>query len=522
MGNDIELQDMYLGKTDAKHELLENTKEEIERFENSFLIPDNIIIDDFLESRTHFIMGLKGTGKTSLLRYIGLKANDMTETYSTFILFKSQFDKQNKEDFTKASNTFMVDIKRTKGDSDFVEAWTWFFHQYIVKMVDEQNLTVFERDKNWEKYKACISSMENNNESKGLHKYFPRIKHGNVEVGANFQAINGKLGLDFEFSDSKKTKVKFGSILNEVNMFYSNLTKGTGKMFIMFDELELSITSDKENSRDARMVRDVIIAINKFNNMSRANGCSLTIIAAIRSEVMTSVSTLGKEINKIVTDFGIKIYWHQAGGDINTHPILQILSKRLISAEIACGLGMSSSEEIWNKYFPKTVQGIDTPRYILHQTWYRPRDIVRLLTVAKNQFPRKKQFDQEVFDAIRKNYSEESWIELTEELTVTYSIEQINGIKRLLYGYKPYFSYGDIDSHATKICELESDIENLLKEHKLGDILKQLYKIGFIGNVTKSNNTNRYRFSYRGDDELLLNMNMMVHFALRPHLSIFE
>jgi len=40
-------------------------------------------------------------------------------------------------------------------------------------------------------------------------KFFPKLKRGTIEVGMQFAVINGKLGLDLEFDNSEKTKVKF-------------------------------------------------------------------------------------------------------------------------------------------------------------------------------------------------------------------------------------------------------------------------------------------------------------------------
>ena len=64
----IRLRDLKLGKIDAKNELLDSSPEELSFFENSFLMPETVTIEDFTNNNVFFVTGMKGTGKTALLR----------------------------------------------------------------------------------------------------------------------------------------------------------------------------------------------------------------------------------------------------------------------------------------------------------------------------------------------------------------------------------------------------------------------------------------------------------------------
>ena len=70
--------------------------------------------------------------------------------------------------------------------------------------------------------------------------------------------------------------------------------------------------------------------------------------------------------------------------------------------------------------------------YLLDQTWYKPRDIIRLFSIIQKQHGQKSFFDQEIFDSVRKTYAEESWIEFEEVLTAKYSDAEVEGIKKSL------------------------------------------------------------------------------------------
>lgn len=87
--NILKLKDLQLGSLDAKNELIEDTDEVKELFTNSYVLPPNFDLDKFYQKKNYFITGLKGTGKTALLRYISIKLEEDSNTYSKFILFKS-------------------------------------------------------------------------------------------------------------------------------------------------------------------------------------------------------------------------------------------------------------------------------------------------------------------------------------------------------------------------------------------------------------------------------------------------
>lgn len=464
---------------------------------------------------------MKGTGKTALLRYISLKANEMNAT-SSFILFKSDITEEDRKIFSHAANAITIDSANIPDNQDFVDVWFWFIHRHIVNTINKCKVPVFKKNKEWNQYKACVLATSLDDEYSFFSRFFPKLKRGVAKVDAQFPIISANLGLDFEFSDSKKTHVKFNHLVTKANDLFTKLTPDTGKLYILLDELELSLITTKLYKRDARIIRDAIISIEKLNTISKSKGFGICLIGAIRSEVLTAVASLGKEINKPTSDFGIPIYWHQSGGDISTHPILKILIKRINSSELCHDAQMQSSDnEIWDSYFPKYVQETPTPTYILHQTWYRPRDVIRLLTLAQKHYPTKTSFDHQVFDAIRKQYSTESWTELSEELKALFNDNEMEGIKRLFYGFKANFSYAEISIRAKKNRTMYGELDALLDKHQLPFILSKLYKIGFIGNVSDARRKSHYRFSHRGDDEILMDKDFTIHRGLRSYLSIY-
>lgn len=517
----LQLMDLYLGNIDAKHELISNSADERMRFSDSFFMPENIILDNYINGTKYFVTGLKGTGKTALLRYMAIQVEETIKANTSFILFKSDIKEQERKDFAKAAGTTLVNSSSTSNESEdlnneFEDVWMWFLHRHIVEVVNKGNSNPFKNDINWKKYVACITAPNHGDEESGIKKLIPKLKRGNVEVNAGTDGLSGTLGLEFDWDDNIHTKIKFNSIVKQANNLFSKLIGTEKRLYIFLDELELTLDNNKKYVRDKKLIRDLIIAINEFNMVCKKNKFNVHLIAAIRSEVLTAVESSGKEINKIINDFATPIIWHQSGGNISNHPILQIIIKRLKATEKFYKMNLdSSSEAIWRRYFPENIQNENTEKYILHLTWYRPRDVIRLLNIARQQYPKAPNFSHQVFDGIKKNYSSESWTELSEELRAIYREEEIDGIKRLFYGIKNPFYFNYLSNHVNSIKEMYSNVEQLLNNHKLGEILSNAYRVGLIGN-----SGNKYRWAHRGDDEILLEKQMMLHRALWASLSI--
>jgi hypothetical protein len=513
----LHIKDIFVGKIDAKNELIENTSKENERFIDSFLIPENIDIREYIDGKRYYITGLKGTGKTALLRYIALSVEKEKQADISFILFKSDFTDEDKTAFSKAANTFVaINNEEDFDDEDFLNVWQWFLHRQIVYCSKNANESFFINDIEWKRYKECITAPKLENEKSGIVHILPKLKRGNVEISSDIDFLKGKLGLEFEWDNETSRQVKFSSLVRQTNELFKRLKPTSKRLYIFLDELEISLGKKKQYKKDIHLIRDLIVAVNIMNQSLRKMHFPLFFIAAIRSEVITAVQSSGKEINKPILDFGSPVKWQQSGGNASTHPLIKIINKKIQATESFLAFqGKSSDAEIWTKYFPEKIDVYSTPEYILRRTWYRPRDIVRLLTIAQQQCPNETIFSQQVFDSINKEYSTQSWIELEEELKTSYTESEVNGIKKLLTSIKCPFTYGEIIQFGEKKKNYYKELETLLNKYKMGDILSVLYRVGIIGNTGE-----RVRYSFRGDDELVIEGKMKIHDPLWNYFSI--
>lgn len=512
----LKLKDISLGKTDAKNELLSETPEEIDRFLNSFVVPPALNIEAYITRDKYFVTGLKGTGKTALLRYISLRMQE-EDTTSQFVLFKSEIDEDLRKDFSKAARTQLIEDNASDFDGgDFEAVWRWFIYRKIASVYEkfESNFP-FQSNANLTTFIETVNSeKQQNGERSGLMRLIPKIRRGNIEISKS-----PKLGLDFDWNEDGVASVNFNDLVRRADESFANLQASSLPLRIFFDELELNYSDSKQHKRDAKLIRDLIVSIAKINAVCKKMGYEVCIYAAIRSEVLTAVDSLGKEINKTLTDFGSGIMWNRPGLDASQQPLLNIIEQRINNARSNAGLSVLNSAELWSEYFPRTINNQIPQVYILHNSWYRPRDIVRLLISVQEQHPNETSFLLQGLEAVRKAYSTASWVELTEEMKARYKPEEISAIKRLFYGYRQISNFADLSQRAETVSEQHQELADLTKKKRLSVIAEDLYRIGIIGNI---DTRKRIRFSFRGDDEIMLEHNIFVHNALKPYLSITQ
>lgn len=515
--SDIRIKDLKLGKLDAKNELLNGTSEEKRFFENSFLMPENVTSEDFINNQIFFVTGMKGTGKTALLRFLDIEIqkrfpNSITE----FILFKSDISDEERDKFTNASNSFIVN-KETVDPNEhcrYENVWIWFFFRQILRLSEESSYAIFENNQDWQNFKECVNRPAESKSESWFSNLGIKLRHGNVTVSAASEHLSASLGLDFDI-EARQPTMKFSKLVQQANILFDKLTPTAYPVFIFIDELEVSMANKKLYTRDIQMVRDLILAIERFNRKCLRLRYKIKLIAGIRTEVLSAPEISGHEINKSIADFGHPLNWQHSGDDYKNHPLMKMLVKRIKASEHLLGVGSSSDDDIWRRYFPASINLIPIQKFLLQQTWERPRDIIRLLDISKKHFGNEPMFSQKVFEGIAKEYSKESWVEMTEELTATYKPDEINGLRDLLTGLKSPFSYEQIKKEAEIKCEFSDNLVLLLKNYKIADILRRLYKVGIIGNAGKM-----VRFAFRGDDEILLHEPMKIIDPLWKYLTI--
>lgn len=512
-GKKVKLKNLYFGKTDAYNELMETGSEQFEKF---FWKNDQYNIEEFLDGTKYYIYGDKGTGKTALLKYLECILSDSPEKLVIPIRYKSEFDFNDKKTLQRSAisniQEEVADIEGVSEVKDCISSWQLYLISRIIKGLKYKGeYRIFESNKEYETICKLIESIY----SDESYRIIPQINKGFVSVNlSSLSGISATVELEIGL-EKEQRRVNYQKLAKKVIDLFGNLnlTDFDNSVWILFDELELSVQSKKMNKRDIQLVRDLILAIERLNDMCRKKTFPIHIIAAIRSEVISSVYTSGYEINKSVEDFGKEITWYIRGGSYEDSPLISMVIQKIRVCEE--NEGIKDDTDLWYKYFPLTINGMNSKEYVLRYTWHRPRDIVRMLTLAKESSGDSDIFTQDIFDTIMRTYSQRSWNEISEELSLIYDSNDLKAIKKLFTNIGVPFTLNELRSRLEQLGELYDYVERFNERYKIIDVLERLFSAGVLGNSGQ-----RMRFKFLKDDDLDPIGKMIIHTPLRNYFAV--
>lgn len=512
----IQIRDLYAGKPDAKDEI---NFEGLDDFIKTFVVAENFNIESLISGSNCFITGFKGTGKTALLFYLDSKLKyEDAATCSSFVFFKEEFTDTKRDELEMMSKRILSSISIEDGalveGKEFEYIWRWILFKRIVSDNEEFNYNLFEYDDNWIKFSKLIGYIKapSNKKKNVIPKKF-KIAFPYTDP-ATMAVLSPEFEVDLQ-NDCDENYKKFTYLIDEAEHIFVELKRTDIPYYIFIDELEAYYGDDKIFKRDLCLIRDLVFTVKRFNSaFASANMLKTKMICSVRTEILNAISRfiVTKEINKITSGFCVPLTWNYNTTNSYTHPIIQILLKRIAICESDQQM---KSKSLYSQWFPEKIHGIEPANYILNNSWCKPRDIVRLLTVAKNSVQNKNNaFTQAVFNSITKTYAEDSLMEIKEELRALYDPQQIDTIIDCFMGYKTVFS----------VKQLKERVENYFAgtvlDEKFVQVINDLYRLGFLGNFLPISKT--YRWQHRGDDRVILSdeWRLTVHFALHGALSL--
>ena len=508
--SDLLFKDIKFGKIDARHELQDFGDE---LYMTSFFFFYLYRINDFLDGKLYYICGRKGTGKTAFLQYLKCKKNEEPQNLIVFIRFKSEFDSTEKASLIQSSNKDDNTIENLPTDSNmsYVEAWCAYIVNCIVSEYTSGEYAVFKDDRNFNILQKLLKVLYADKRD----RIVPTLKHGRALLSISSEKgflaeIEGEIGFD-----ERTHQVDFTRTAKKIISLFKSLQYDRTPVYIFFDELELSVVSKKEFNRDIKIVRDLILAVEKMNEISKERGFEIKIIASIRSDVVDNINAAGMEINKCIEDRGIKIDWYHQGGDYHDSPLLKLIENKIQASEQE--LGFEKTENVWEKYFPlKINDDIDIQKYILGLTWQRPRDIIRMMSLLQSYTGESLSVTKEAFDRIMRDYSSATWNEIAEELKLAFpGSRDLEAIKQFLTGIEVPFTFQYLQKLVNKKSEIYDYVSDFFKKNKLITFLEKMYAWGVIGNSGQ-----RMAFTFMGDSTLDPTHDMIIHQPLRKFFNV--
>ncbi len=508
--SELYFKDIIFGKTDASNELNEVGNS---YYMSSFLEYDKYQINDFVDGRKCFVLGRKGTGKTALLKYLECRFVSDSENLVIPIRFKSDFDEIDRKNVKNASICVQDEVIEDSTNTSlksYVMAWqVYLIYQIFRRMYSlDGEYSVFvdskERTLIWKLLKLIYGES-------GGNKIVPKISKGYISVSAGTKGIDTDLAIEIEFHDNK---VNYEYIAKKIVDTYRTLQFDRTPVYVLVDELELSVKTKKLRDADIALVRDLILAVDKMNGISKERSYSIKMYASVRTDVIDSVLSSGYEINKCIEDYGVTVEWYQRGGDYRDNPLLCLLEKKIKASEQKYLNKTSGS--VWGAYFAKTINNIEVRRFLLNYSWYRPRDVVRMMQYLQEFCERDTvRINQEVFDRAIQRYSSGMWNEVSEEMSLRYSPDDMKAIKKILTGISVPFDMKYFNSRMEILAKNYVYVEEFSQKYRTPDVLDSLFDWGIIGNSGE-----RMVFSFLGYKEMDITKPMIIHTPLRNYFEV--
>lgn len=514
----ISLRRLRFGALDARYEVITRDPSHIEHFRESFVSPSGISIEEFMRGMRFFVYGMKGAGKTAFLRYLRLKAEE-DKCATKFTSFSTAISDQAREKIFKDAGIRIYEQKDIEPRGSAVNMWIIFIFRQIADLVEE-NKVAFTSNHQTRVFCEMIRRFHKE-ETKSMVTWLSNaIKTGKYKLKAKYIEANltGKAAeAEQEYTIDLVVKQGF-------DLLRSLSWEGIKRIYIFFDELNLSFGSRDQHRRDAILIRDLILAIDQLNNFFIEQEKPIYVLAAARSEVLNALNVPTEEIRKVLTDRGRELRWFGlTAGD--KWPIIDLVTKKIQASEKLAN--QKPSADVFVDYFQHGIFGMSPQSFIVELTWCNPRDLVLLLGTAAEKAGNEPRFGEAVLTKVLDQFSEAAWSEKVEELNVEYAAVEIHSMKKILLNFYRYFKADQFEKEAVKKGGLDQNVKTLVAKRRVSKVLEDLYRVGIIGQSSKEPTESglglrqlREHWAYRGDENFDPSAWMIVHRAFWPELRL--
>ena len=510
------LRQLRFGNIDARYEVLTRDPQTLQHFRESFLAPSGITIDEFIKGTRFFIYGMKGAGKTAFLRYLRLKAEE-DHCLTVFTSFATEISDGLRESIYTDAGIRIYEQKGVEEERSAVNIWIIFIFKQIADLIAKNPRTFVSRS---EIRVFCeMVGRFHDGETKGILTWLSSaLKRGKYKLKTRYFSakVSGKEA-DMERDYTVDAIVDQGfSLLRHLSW------EGVKHIYLFFDELNLSFGSRTQHKRDAVLIRDLILAVDRMNGFFIEHEKPIFLIAAARSEVLHALNVPTHEINKVLTDRGRELRWHghSAAAD---WPIIRLLEKKINASEKLAG--RMHSRDVFSDYFFRDIFGMSPQSLVVELTWCNPRDLILLFGNAAAAGGNESRFGEAVLYRVLEKFSSDAWNEKTEELNVEYAATEIQSIKKVLVNFRRYFKLDHFEAERKLRGGIDQNIKQFATKRSAAKVLEDLYRIGVLGQSSRPPAQTGLtqlaeHWAYRGDHSFDPSAWMIVHRGLWPELRL--
>lgn len=516
----LQMREMYFGSIDATDEIDSGGETALQDFYATFYVPPGLNLEAFLSGQSFLVYGLKGTGKTSFLRYFAEHLDRHGLGASELWRFSRDFPAAIYDDVRKMAGgpggAVHLEKEQIFLQLDYEDVWRYILLKRVEELIRDRK-GIFRPGPELDEFVDFITSIKPSSLTENIYRYLPNVT-GNLVTLKRAP----KAAASLEFADDAALTLTFRTFIKHCLALYGRLLPGEHRFYLLLDEIEPRLASGALFEMDLILIRDLVNALRHINTIHSREKKRFYFVAGIRSEVLTRVKQLGKETHKHLEQYGFCMNWGDQGRVSVNHPLIKMLCEKIAYSERSRGIAAMAAqvgaieEYIWPRYFRKNNREQLEPKVVLDLTWYRPRDLVRLCQIITEIAGDAEVITESLIGRAKKRYAENSWAEIESQLAIALDPFEILGLEAVLTSFKTEFTLEELDQRIARLAKIDNHVERLKRKHDTTDVIRALYQNGAVGDFVKGRN----RFAFRGDGEPNVEGTILVHKGLLSRFTL--
>ena len=461
---------------------------------------DNGYWEKIVNDKIFFVIGKKGTGKSSIYQMIEKEA-----FRKGCIVINKDFGEFPFERLLKLNDDNFA--KPNQYQTIWKNVILHLFVQAISKLPDENNAYYTQIKTYSDMYLGNAVELHKDIISKTVKKEGSLLFHG---IGAN---ASREIGSTYKYNEENVTAVN--ASLNELIVDYFLTCDSERKIVIQFDRLDDNYNQYQDIEEYYQAIISLFKVVYTFNQLLRSKRIfNAKVVLYIRSDIMRAMASRDAESARW-DDFKMELHW----GVNNIREIYQSDLYKMVDKRIKASCTELSNESFKDLFFvPKNVyygeKNRDLFKSLVLQTLFRPRDLISLLKTLQKEINKSGVFNEQIYKETSKKYA--NWLVNTE------IANEINPVLREDYKYviELLRLCGSRDLSVKAFTERYNSVKHEFRLLPL-DLLEFLYSVGIIKNTWKDK-TGRpmHRSIFRNEGDFDRNLQLRIIPAVWNGLTV--
>ena len=444
-----------------------------------------------VENKTFFVIGKKGTGKSSIYRMVKGQGADRGVIVENKDFGDFPFER-----------LLSLDDDNFAKPNQYQSIWKNLVLNVFSKMIadnpimDDENNTYFLSISEYAS--NCLGNIVE------MHKeVITRTTKNAGNLSFSFLSASHEAERTLNIGSGNSNISAINSALEGLIVNYLKTCSPSRKAIIQFDRLDDNYNQYQNVEQYYQAIISLFKVVYKINQEFRA--CNIEgskVILYLRSDILNELGKRDAESARW-DDYCLMISWSIVNkNDWENPKLLQMLNKRIYASTLDEDINFYTIFDSYTIALTSGGKPHDVFRYIVDRTMHRPRDLIQFCKyIQKEAVETNKLFFRTIKNA-EKNYGH--WLvnsELANEINPI--LENTDALYELLklLGRQP-FSFSDFcDRHVSaKNIDLSAD-----------DLAYYLYDVGIFQNIDTTCSPTTYRSVYRNKGRLNRDMKIIIH-----------